>query len=84
MVGGTVAGSEVKLYNPARDRVDADLCTQEEDGTVRDAAGRLIYRPGKHFILDKVHPAHGGVQAVFADPTFDEAFANMQRERRHR
>ena len=35
----------MKAYNPRRDRVDWDLCEQIPDGSVRDAAGRLIYMP---------------------------------------
>ena len=72
-------------YNPRRDRPhDADLCEQGDDGTVRDAAGRLIYRPGRHYTMKVVPSANRSVQADFSDPTFEEAYANIQRVRHQR
>jgi len=83
-----------KLYNPRRDRVDADLCVQQEDGSVRDAAGRLIYLPrsnlsqGSHVRMwrDDRTGEVGGVarsrnNVSFSDPTFDEAWANIRGSR---
>lgn len=67
--------ADKKFYLPARDRKhDADLCYEEPDGSVRDAAGRLIYKPGKHFRVPKADmPTANRAGAVsFVDQTWEE------------